>query len=83
MDLRRNYKLRRDCPAGTLELLPFGTNSDLPWDWKFSEITSQGSLFDFAVTLELITFGANYDLCWNFPAGTLELITFGASSDLA
>ena len=25
-------------PTGTLELLTFEANSDLPWDWRFLEI---------------------------------------------
>ena len=30
--------LARDSPVGTSELLPFGANSDLTWDWRFPEI---------------------------------------------
>ena len=60
----------KNCPAGTSELLPFGVNSDLPWDWKFPEIPSWVLLFAFAGTSELVPFGANLDLCWNCPAGT-------------
>ena len=30
--------LARNSPAGTSELLPFGSNLDLPWYWRFPEI---------------------------------------------
>ena len=30
--------LAQNAPAGTSELFPFGTNSDLRWDWKSREI---------------------------------------------
>ena len=74
--------LAQNSHAGTSELLPFGANSDIPWDWKFPEIPSCGFLFAFTGTSELIPFGTNSDLCWNYPAGTSELIPYGTSSDL-
>ena len=30
--------LAQNSPVGTSELLPFGANLDLPWDWIFPEI---------------------------------------------
>ena len=41
--------LAKNSPAGTLELIPFGANSDLRWNCP-------------AGTLELLPFGANLDL---------------------
>ena len=35
--------LARNYPAGTLELLSFGSNSDFPWDWRSSEILLRDS----------------------------------------
>ena len=67
--------LAQNSPAGTLELIPFGSNSDLRRNCKLRRNFPAG-------TSELIPFGANSDLCWNCPAGTSELIPFGASSDL-
>ena len=43
--------LARISPVGTSELLPFGANSDLPWDWRFPDILLRDSslLFHFGV----------------------------------
>ena len=35
--------LAQNAPAGTSELIPFGTNSDLCWDWKSREIILRDS----------------------------------------
>ena len=81
-DLHRNCTLCRNFSAGTSELLLFGANSNLPWEWKYPEITSWGFLFAFSGTSELIPFDTGSDLCWNCLAGTLELIPFGVYLDL-
>ena len=45
--------LARNSPAGTSELITFGTNSDIPWNFP-------------AGTSELPPFGANSDLPWDW-----------------
>ena len=37
----------RNSPVGTSELLPFGANLDLPWDWRFLETILRESSFSF------------------------------------
>ena len=69
-------------PSGTLELIPFGANSDLRWNFP-------------AGTSELLPFGANSYLLWDWKfleipsrvflfafARTSELIPFGINSYL-
>ena len=49
----RNFKpkfefqtsLEQNSPVGTLELLAFGANLGLPWDWRFPKIIIWGFLF--------------------------------------
>ena len=38
-----------NCPAGTSELIPFGANSDIPWDWRIPEILPGNSSLIFPV----------------------------------
>ena len=70
----RQLKSLLELPAGTLELIPFGAISDLPWAWGFLKITSRGFLFAFPLlgfTMIFCSWGTTY-----FPVGVLLFLSF-------
>ena len=65
--------------AGTSELIPFGSNSDLSWDWGFLEIPYRGFLFASPVGVYYAyPFVGNYTFPrWGF---TKLLLSWGTTS---
>ena len=76
--------LVRNSPAGTSELLPFGANSDLTWDWILLDILLRdSSLFPPLVfTMLLLSWGITWMVKWRNGKMNISPLGFYYASPL-
>ena len=81
--------LARNSPVGTSELLPFGANSDIPWDWSSPEILLGDSSLLFPVGVYFVSnFLGNYiyfadPLCFETARTSRILVAIGPQDPTA